>query len=610
LIIVGIGLLLVLGAFAVTAQEEEEGHPIVTTATNVVGAGTYVAAESYASPAGEDPEAEPVEAIILPYGIYPNMMVMDIAEFEQPEPIVEGFTFEWALEVPEGSAAELVADGTVAIFLTDVIGDYGLSLTATDENGNSGTTTWVVTATTYVGVGGISGEAEMPQCSVCHINQTEAWLQTGHAMIFIEGINGVASDHYSESCISCHTTGYNDMETAINGGFDDLAAQAGWEFPEELVEGNWEAMLAEFPEVAALALVQCEACHGPGAAHFNGDPTNMGPIGDSLAYGACAQCHAEDPYHVFPQQWEISGHAQEGAQAFSYPVGEGRDSCVQCHSGAGFIDFANGVPQGQRSTDYQVITCAVCHDPHDVSNPNQLRVFDVVVLPNGTEVSDAGPAATCMSCHNARRDADTIIAGAVEGGSFSTPHYSPAAELINNVGGYTWGETLPSGVHGMVIENTCIGCHTAATPGTDDDGNPLPGNNEVGEHTFAMTSPEGVENLEACAACHADVETFDFAASDDYDGDGAVEGVEEEVAGLRELVEAAIVEKGVVVLDHHPYFEMPEDADENLFGATWNLELAGSDGAAYHNFKYIVSLLQLSYEKVTGEPVPGAVILQ
>jgi hypothetical protein len=162
----------------------------------------------------------------------------------------------------------------------------------------------------------------------------------------------------------------------------------------------------------------------------------------------------------------------------------------------------------------------------------------------------------------------------------------------------------------LVIENTCIGCHMAATPGNDDDGNPLPGRDEVGEHTFAMTSPEGIENLEACITCHADVETFDFAASDDYDGDGAVEGVEEEVAGLRELVEAAIVEKGVVVLDHHPYFEMPEDADENLFGATWNLELSGSSGAAFHNFKYIVSLLQLSYEKVTGEPVPGAVILQ
>ncbi|GAB4453721.1 MAG: hypothetical protein Kow00120_23630 [Anaerolineae bacterium] len=603
-LIVAIGctvLLLALGVLVASAQEEE-GHPIVTTATNVVGVGTYVAAQEYAAPAGEDPEAQPVQAIILPYGIYPDMLVMEIGDFVQPEPLVEGFTFAWSLEAPEGSAAELLADGPVAIFLADVQGDYALTLTATDENGNSGSSTWNVHAGTYVGVGGIVGEPEMPQCAVCHINQAEAWAATGHADMFIRAITGEASDHYTEACIVCHTTGFNDMPTAVNGGFDDLAAMHGWEFPEELTADTWEAMKAEFPEVAALANIQCESCHGPGSEHFNGDPTNMGPIGLGLDYGACAQCHAEQPYHVFPQQWELSGHAQANAQAFTYPIGEDHASCVRCHSGVGFIDWANGIPTAQQRTDYQVITCAVCHDPHDAANPNQLRVFDVVVLPDGTNVTNAGPAATCMSCHNARRDP----VATVEGESFGTPHYSTAAELMNSTGGYTWGETLTSGVHGMVVQETCIGCHMAATPGMDDAGAPLPGHNTVGAHTFAMVSADGVENVAACQTCHQGIESFAFEASGDFDGDGTVETGPEEVAGLRETLEAAIVEAGVEVLDHHPYFTLPDGAGVDLKGAVYNLKFTESGGSVAHNMKYTVALLQLSIEKLTGAPVPGA----
>ncbi|MDL1950077.1 hypothetical protein FBQ97_09735, partial [Acidobacteria bacterium ACD] len=137
-------LLLLLAAGVMTASGQGEGEdtqvPIITTATNTVGVGTYVAAEAYAVPAGEDAAAQPVQAFILPYGITPNMHVATVEDFAQPEPAVEGFTFEWGLEAPEGSAAELV-QGTVALFLADVEGQYTLSLTATDANGNSGTTT-------------------------------------------------------------------------------------------------------------------------------------------------------------------------------------------------------------------------------------------------------------------------------------------------------------------------------------------------------------------------------------------------------------------------------------------------------------------------------------
>ncbi len=626
-------LLLALGVWGASGQggEQFEEMPIVTTATDVVGVGTYVAGEAYAVPAGENPDEQPVQAFIFPYGITPNMHVQTIEDFVQPEPAVEGFTFEWSLQTPAGSQAELI-EGTVAIWLADVEGEYVLSLTATDENGNSGTTTWTVHATTYIGVGGLDGtEPQEPQCAACHEERAVAWSATAHASMFTRAIDGQVSDHYGPNCVSCHTTGFNNRPEAVNGGFDDVVAETGWTFPETLEPGNWEALQQEFPQVAAMANIQCESCHGPGNLHppmaLGGDDEDEdmggtalpGPIGRGLDYGTCAQCHAEEPYHTFPQQWELSAHADKNARAFWYPIGEEHTACLRCHSGAGYIDWTQGLPPEEQRDVYQVITCAVCHDPHNVNNPDQLRVFDSVVLPDGTEVADAGPAATCMSCHNARTNAELIVTGAAEGGRFGTPHYSTAAELMNATGGYTWGLELPTSPHGRIIEGSCIGCHMAATPGMDNMGTPddssddvpLPGHNTVGEHTFAMTSPvDGTQNVAVCQTCHDSATSFEFEAFRDYDGDGAFETNQEEIAGLMDLLQAALEAEGVEVLPSYPYFNIPDGADENLYGAVYNFKFAQSGGSAVHNLRYTVALLQLSYERLTGEAVPNAYILE
>lgn len=607
---VGIALLAV-GIWGASGQDGGEGDfpetVIRTSANNVVGIGDYVAAEAYGLEAGEDPAEEPAQAIIFPYGIYPNMHVEVIEDFVQPEPAVEGFTFAWTLVAPEGSSAELT-EGTVAIFRADVEGRYELTLAITDPNGNEAETTWIVDATTYVGSGYLDGpESAEDQCIDCHDDVAADWMATGHADAFAEGIDGISSDHFQARCVECHSTGFNNREGAENGGFDDIAAEAGWTFPEEVTAGNWEEVLANYPEVAAMANVQCEACHGPGYLHVFEGSRRDSMISTGLDYGTCAQCHAEEPYHTIPQQWENSAHSDKNARAFWYPVGEGRESCVACHSGYAYIDKAAG--EEELRTDYQTITCAVCHDPHDANNPNQLRVFDSVTLPDGTEVAAAGPAATCMSCHNARRHADAIVDGAVAGENFSTPHYSTGGELMNATGGYTWGEDLPTSTHGRAVEGSCIGCHMAETPGMDADGAPLAGHNTVGGHTFAMSDAEGNQNVAVCQVCHDYANAFEFDARGDYDGDGTIESNQAEVEGLREVLEAAIVEAGVGVLDHHPYFEVPESSDENLYGAVWNLKFTESGGSAIHNLRYTVSLLQLSYERLTGAPLENAYIL-
>ena len=72
LVILAIVMLLSAAIWIVSAQEEA-GHPLFTTASDVVGVGTYVAGEAYGI-AGE----EGLNAIILPYSIHPSMHVTNV----------------------------------------------------------------------------------------------------------------------------------------------------------------------------------------------------------------------------------------------------------------------------------------------------------------------------------------------------------------------------------------------------------------------------------------------------------------------------------------------------------------------------------------------------
>jgi len=599
-------VVMVLGAgLWVVGAQEEEGHPIVTTASSVVGVGTYVAAQPLAV-AGSEEAPAPITHI-LPYSIYPDMMVMSIEEFVQPAPLVEGFTFTWSLE-----GGTLVGEGPVAIFLAETEGQYTLTLNVTDEAGNAAEpVSWVVYATTYLGNGYFSAAPADNQCITCHEERVAEWAETGHASMLTRGLDGELSSHYNEACIVCHTTGYTMGD---NGGFDDAAAAEGWTFPEELVAGNWDALVADFPATANMANIQCESCHGPGALHppAGGDddegdsgPGQPGPINRGLSFGICAQCHAEGPYHVFPQQLENSAHGQLAARGWTFPIGEEERGCVRCHSGEGFIDHVKGIPEDESRVDYAPVACAVCHDPHNATNPNQLRVYDATVLPEG-EVSGFGAGVTCMACHNVRRDGGAV--GQVEGfataGSISMPHQgNNQSSLIAMTGGYTWGEALPNSPHGQVVENACVGCHMGATPGNDADGNPLPGQNEVGAHSFAMVNADGVENVGVCQQCHVGATSFEFEAARDYDGDGAYESVQAEIAGLREALLAALVNAGIPDPELERGFTLPENPSVELLGAFWNFHFTAREGTAVHNFRYAVSLLQLSIEKLTGESV-------
>ena len=519
--------------------------------------------------------------------------------------------FQWSIvSRPAGSLAALTTPTEAdTAFRPDVAGTYRISLIASDGLKAAGAAaTQDIHAGFWVGEGSDVGQSA---CAPCHNgtvapDKTTEWLGTKHAITFANRIDGLYGPTYPEYCRRCHTVGYDKTGTAANDGFDDVAASVGWTLPGTLQPGNWAALIADTPQLARLANVQCENCHGPASQHVAGAAfTRDKKMSVSFGSGNCGMCHGQE------EEWKLTGHADENAEPWTMPVGPSRTACVRCHSGVGFIDTIGGVSPAR--TTKQNPTCAVCHDPHSDAHEAQLRLGDEVTLPGNVRVTGVGPNAVCMYCHNARRAPADALAG-------SYPHYSTASEMVLGVNGITYSNgPIPNSPH-TLMKTGCVDCHMAPTPGVERDNVHQPGEGVVGAHTLAITartsdpaSPDyGFENVQhACntAGCHdkSPIVAVNRTAYGDYDGDGAIEGVQDEVRDLMALVKTAIANSGVTALANNPYWaNVTTNAQRR---AIYNYSLAKGDGSyGIHNTGFVVGLLQLSYKDLKGHDVPGATL--
>ncbi len=424
----------------------------------------------------------------------------------------------WTIvQKPNGSNASFGAtedfnDSTQAIIFTpDITGLYVIQF----SQGNASAQMKMHSAD-YVGY------ETAPSCGIssCHGDKVAEWQQTGHYMIFEEGLNGTLSNHYGPSCIKCHTTGYDT--NADNGGFDDYP----FVFPDTLMPGMFDSMMVAYPEAMKLARIQCESCHGPAGDHF-ADSSNF-KIQSSLNFENCAWCHDEGTHHVFPTQWKASGHA-----AMNY--GQTRAACAQCHNGAGFVDYIkNGkTPPTEDYADVEAISCAVCHDPHSVENPHQLRTVEVT-LENGQDITNAGNGALCMNCHKARRDAVEYTNDYLNNlSSHYGPHHGPQGDMLAGTNAITFGQPVGTSPHLEATGDACVTCHMYPAS-SDADGNVI----LAGSHSFSMTFPDGTDNVAACSPCHGDIGTkfsdkkYYINGNADLDGNGQADGLQIEMEGL------------------------------------------------------------------------------
>jgi hypothetical protein len=476
-----------------------------------------------------------------------------------------------------------------SVLVPDKVGSYTVNVTVSTSSGDI-LLSRNVTGAEYIGVGKAELEFhDPPQCARCHSDKFSGWQGTKHATGMTRKIDGVGVSHFTASCLKCHNTGFDAATSAVNGGFDDVANVVGWIFPNTLAPGNWDAMPAD---LKAISNVQCESCHGPGDQHARsgGNPIH---ITVSTSSGDCAQCHDSPPYHTKNTQWNLSRHAV----TTRYPTGENRSACVGCHSGLGFIDRIDGKPASQQRTDYEAIVCATCHDPHDATNPHQLRKIAGVTLMDGTVVAEGGKGRLCMNCHISRQDADNYVASS-SGSSRFGPHHGPQTDMLKGANAIEYGRTIPSSAHLNAVPDSCVTCHMQATPA-----NGSPGHNMAGEHTFKATFDSGTPNddsddvhlVAACNSCHGGITTFDFARQD-FDGDGTIEGVQTEVKGLLDRLGRLLPPF------NDPAVNIVSSFTKQQLKAAFNYMFVLEDKSyGIHNTSYAVNILKASIADLTGD---------
>jgi hypothetical protein len=513
-------------------------------------------------------------------------------------------------------------------------GDRPYIVTATVSTLTNGTTnvTLTINAGTYVGV---------IACLFCHSpggtgpSKVPFWETTAHASIFTQGINGVLGSHYSQSCLQCHTVGYDTNAASLaDDGFYSTAQAAGWTFPAVLTNSNWGSMQTNFPDVANLGNIQCENCHGPASEHVLAGSNPSAPYWPRIAVptnsaGACNQCHDDPTHHVYGTQWYASAHSGGQSTAATIPSGAGRDQCVMCHTAYGFVTRINNTLTNilaggtitnfaPTNTAYASINCQTCHEPHGettpTNNPHLIRTLASVTLGDGTVVTNAGEGALCMECHHSRNGSATnnVVQYALgkatwNGGSSFGPHDGPQGDMIEAANAITYGLTIPSSAHRLTVSNVCVGCHMQTISSTD------PGYLLSGEHSFEMSYNvtnagvvTAVDQVAVCNQCHGGMTNFNFPV-EDYANTGTIQGVQTEVQILLNQLSTLLPNSsGVVDGTVKTSLSTKTNWTQAQLEAAYNFQFVSSDGSmGVHNAPFATGILKASIANLTGVSVPG-----
>lgn len=464
----------------------------------------------------------------------------------------------------------------------------------------------------------------------CHPVEQRGWAATKMATVARRGLEGDLRSDYNPDCLRCHTVGFDPA--VDNGGFDDVARELDWSFPDRLQPGNYDALPHK---LADRANVGCEACHGPGRFYT------------SYSAEVCARCHEAPPDYVNPVEWRRAPMSQIRDDVTERP------ECRRCHTAQGLLDELYGHQPVELTAavedvqyELQAITCGVCHDAH-AGEAERLIRSEGPLWGQEPDV-DWGTGMICLACHHGgaqwAHEAGPLMRAFVprvlnkatyvdELWSRRLAPHSPQGDMVRGRAGHALpgpGPLEASPPH-LTVPGGCVGCHVRPRPPEGDERRGL-----VGGHTFAMFSGEGderVENTTACAPCHGELSSLNREVRHDYDGNGRREGIYDEVAGLLELAhqaaDAAIARSGlsagqqraasfgefdgrIVLVDaqRQPLGDasrpmtFPED-QERLYRAIFNIMLITKDRSnGVHNPVWTVRLLQRTILRLNPTEVP------
>lgn len=400
--------------------------------------------------------------------------------------------------------------------------------------------------------------AKRTACGNCHSGKQAKWVQTAHAGAW----STLGASATNKACESCHSVG--------NKGNASTDASAGYASTQN----------------ARYEDVQCESCHGPGLNHaMNPDLPANKPLA-SLAVGTdltngCGECHSGQ-HQPFVEQWAASRHARVS----DYRAANA--SCVACHETRGVLAAwgirSNFTEATQAGPPYMAITCVACHDPHDATNPKQLRFpVDVPELDKNL----------CMKCHYRR--------AVPEVASSQGPHSPQGPVLLGEAGWVPPNFTYPPkslvGSHGSDRNpKLCATCHvnaytinaqggSASFRATGHSFQAVPCVDASGIPTGATTCLDTERSFKACVGCHL-TETSARAAR--------------AVAKTR-LTRLADELDTLLVRVPANQFSTTDNKITTAEGARFNSRLARELGSPVHNPFLIEALLLASTQQVKTE---------
>jgi hypothetical protein len=316
----------------------------------------------------------------------------------------------------------------------------------------------------------------------------------------------------------------------------------------------------------------------------------------------CVDCHGSEtkyPVRGVRSQYLVSGHRTIGHA--SYANSEG---CQRCHTNEGFVEFVKTGKVDPKSVvaNPSEIGCFTCHAPHDTGDFS-LRKTSKVALANGVEFN-RGKGNLCANCHRAVfLPKDEVRARSIPF-DFWGAHHGPHADMLLGTNAYEFpGKKYSKSQHAFLTKADCVTCHMTQPSGRYAL---LP---TIGGHSFRIES-EVHElpkiNTAGCltSGCHEEMKQipgkplFDLKAAADYDGDGKIETIQEEVQGLLERI---INKQGTGLLQtmKEPLYDPKGKFIKNqvqypieVVGALYNYKFVLEDGSnGMHNTTYAVQLL-------------------
>ncbi len=493
---------------------------------------------------------------------------------------------------PQDTAAGL--NGRIVYFVPDSVGSYTLQMIATTDSGVAPAATVVITAGTYRGVGNYNlttGGIDNFNCTPCHSSaggKFVEWSGTPHASAMARKID-TPDGHFSNSCLPCHSVGWNTDPVASNQGFDDRMPP-GFIIPTPGYPGLYDSLVGAIPTVMALGSIQCENCHGPAQQHAStGDKTKLAK---SFSPEVCAVCH-EAAGRRHQQGFAYTGSAHVNSVASSTdPESRNRPLCNRCHTAQGFVNqVIEGnpepvVPSGQPIwPDVAPVGCATCHDPHSDANPHQLRRASVDIA--------------CTGCHTVRITSSGIHGshqGPMLWGATAEPYSGQEGPVGDWSGWELLGYSYQNSSHSSIPE-LCVQCHMAHSPtydpayATDDT---LV--NRLGDHTFAVVwdhdtpsdTTDDILNPVGCRDCH---------------GENSIDFVRLSQAKVRRLLDTLKTYLPLITSGSRAGLPVTFKSSDTLTAiekaASYNWWFVYNDGSfGVHNHLYTKGLLESSIEQL------------